>query len=141
MGYILDSIKALFTKNTTNAASVSGARVPIMSADGTPIGNDSLANLASVLGALTQKGTLGVDCDTLYDIGVYNVGSSTAAERFHTPTNYGTLMVMSSTNDASSYIVQVFIERVNGNFRVFIRTGNRSNGYYAWKKLATTTDE
>lgn len=50
MGYILDSIKALFTKNTTNAASVSGARVPIMSADGTPIGNDSMANLASVLG-------------------------------------------------------------------------------------------
>lgn len=57
MGYILDSIKALFTKNTTNAASVSGARVPIMSSDGTPIGNDSLANLASVLGVvkLTQE--------------------------------------------------------------------------------------
>lgn len=53
MGYILDSIKALFTKNTTNAASVSGARVPIVSADGTPIGNDSLANLASVLGAIS----------------------------------------------------------------------------------------
>ena len=54
MGYILDSIKALFTKNTTNAASVSGARVPIMSADGTPIGNDSLANLASVLGVVAE---------------------------------------------------------------------------------------
>lgn len=50
MSYILDSIKALFTKNTTNAASQSGARVPIMSADGTPIGVDTMANLASVLG-------------------------------------------------------------------------------------------
>lgn len=93
-----------------------------------------------MLGALTQKGTLNVDCDTLYGIGVYMVGSTTATERLHTPTNYGILMIMSSANEISAYIVQVFIERVSGNFRVFIRTGNRAAGYYAWKELATTTD-
>ena len=93
-----------------------------------------------VLGALTQKGSLNTDCDTLYDIGVYMVGSATAIERLHTPTNYGTLIVMSSANEASSYIVQVFLERANGNFKVFIRTGTKAVGYYAWKKLATTTD-
>lgn len=68
------------------------------------------------------------------------VGSATAAERLHTPTNYGTLIIMSASDETSSYIVQTFVERVNGNFKVFIRTGNRSIGYYSWKKLATTTD-
>ena len=50
MGYLTNAIKALFTRNTTNAASVSGARIPIVEQNGNPIGNDSMANLASVLG-------------------------------------------------------------------------------------------
>ena len=50
MGYFTEAVKRMFSRNTTNAASQSGARVPIVNVNGDPIGNDSLANLASVLG-------------------------------------------------------------------------------------------
>lgn len=53
MGRLTNAIKALFSKNTTNAASASGARVPIVDVSGDPIGNTSMADLASVLGAAT----------------------------------------------------------------------------------------
>lgn len=99
-----------------------------------------MADLASMLNALTSMGTLSTDCDTLYDMGVYQVGSTISASTYHTPTNYGTLIVFSGSKDNAAYCVQVFVERVNGNFRVFVRTGTRQNGYYAWKILATTTD-
>ena len=57
MGYLTNAIKALFTRNTTNAASVSGARIPIVEQNGNPIGNDSMSNLAAVLGV---KGKLDI---------------------------------------------------------------------------------
>ena len=57
MGYLTNAIKALFTRNTTNAASVSGARIPIVEQNGSPIGNDSMANLAAVLGVNPAAGS------------------------------------------------------------------------------------
>ena len=63
MGRLTNAIKALFSKNTTNAASASGARVPIVDVSGDPIGNASMADLASVLGGIDP-----VLIDSTYDM-------------------------------------------------------------------------
>lgn len=102
--------------------------------------NWNMVDLASMLSALTSMGSLSADCDTLFDMGVYHVASTSATTSYHTPTNYGTLIVFSGSKENAAYCVQVFVERNTTNFRVFIRTGNRQGGYYAWKILATTTD-
>lgn len=51
MGLFQDSLKKWFYTNNTNAAS-SDARVPLLNANGTPKGSDTMANLASVLGEI-----------------------------------------------------------------------------------------
>ena len=49
MGLFQDSLKKWFYTNNSSAAS-SDARVPLLNADGSPKGSDTMANLASVLG-------------------------------------------------------------------------------------------
>ena len=117
MGCILDSIKALFTKNTTNAASVSGARVAIMSADGTPIGNDSLANLASVLGGTTPGRHFVV-------IAEGNLGSGG-----NYPVTYGTHIKISSY-----YAIHLFMDSTGAH--LWIGVSSRYNDYpNAWNQI------
>lgn len=79
MGKLIDAIKAMFTRNTTNAASVAGARIPFVQADGTPIGNDTIANLGSVLGGFKYNGSCssyGSSVSEINTIGYYNVDSN-----------------------------------------------------------------
>lgn len=93
-----------------------------------------------ILGALAGFGILSIDCDTLYNTGIYQVASANATTLYHTPSNYGVLVIFSPAKDNASYYIQVFIERTATNFRVLIRTGNKAGGYYPWRRLATTTD-
>lgn len=51
MGLFQDSLKKWFYTNNSSAAS-SDARVPLLNANGSPKGSDTMANLASVLGGL-----------------------------------------------------------------------------------------
>ena len=77
MGLVTEAIKRMFSRNTTNAASQSGARVPIVNVNGDPIGNDSLANLASVLGVLPLNNTIPSDSNILeLSEGIWIKGSS-----------------------------------------------------------------
>ncbi len=74
MGRLTNAIKALFSKNTTNAASASGARVPIVDVSGDPIGNTSMADLASVLGGMQMVNHIATNGDVVREIskpGVY----------------------------------------------------------------------
>ena len=78
MGLVTEAIKRMFSRNTTNAASQSGARVPIVNVNGDPIGNDSLANFKSVLGG-TIQGTITPDTyDSADQNGLYQVIGSSA---------------------------------------------------------------
>lgn len=136
MGYILDSIKALFTKNTTNAASVSGARVPIMSADGTPIGNDSLANLASVLGGFIQSTGMdsltGGDVDTIRK-GIFQIPSVVASNVSNLPVvKPGILWVPFYRSGYWSVQFYITYDSVS---EIYFRIGN-SSSYNNWQLLA-----
>lgn len=128
MGYILDSLKALFTKNTTNAASVSGARVPIMSADGTPIGNDSLANLASVLGGVVTSIETGEDLNNYTNVGLYNIATGAIASsivNFPDSANRiaGVLIVMPA-HAQNSHRYQIYIACSSFRCEVYCRIKN-----------------
>ena len=96
MGYLTNAIKALFTRNTTNAASVSGARVPIVEQNGNPIGNDSMANLAAVLGAVKRGGTLtsSNDLNNIKETGAWTVADPAGVP--NSPYTYGILLCFST---------------------------------------------
>lgn len=134
MGYLTNAIKALFTRNTTNAASVSGARIPIVEQNGNPIGNDSMSNLAAVLGVppfvrFDDNG----DCNTLATTrGIYfhylsgNISNN--------PTGTGYLMVMTvywGSNDQWQLACDIVIGKM------WYRCKGSTN-WRAWIEIATT---
>lgn len=71
MGLFQDSLKKWFYTNNSSAAS-SDARVPLLNANGTPKGSDTMANLASVLGGVYLS---------------FSSGMSTATTTANTPYN------------------------------------------------------
>lgn len=147
MSYILDSIKALFTKNTTNAASQSGARVPIMSADGTPIGVDTMAGLASVLGVIqyeigtktlpnnTDLNTIGLSRQRKgFDVFDIQCDSTTSNAPF-----LGRCILLVFGQSASNYIVQIALNVTASTNAVNIKVRGSfviSSGWGEWRTVA-----
>ncbi len=58
MGFFKDSLKKWFYTNNSSAAS-SDARIPLLTSAGEPKGSDTMANLASVLGATNKNISIG----------------------------------------------------------------------------------
>lgn len=78
MGTFKDSLKKWFYTNNTNAAS-SDARIPLLNANGTPKGSDTIANISSVLNGIAISLTNQNNLNDVVDTGVYSwLGSSTA---------------------------------------------------------------
>lgn len=146
MGKITEAIKALFTRNTTNAASVSGARVPFVQQDGTPIGNDSLANLASVLGGVymlakvmnfrvneTSTGNL----DNLLGGIIYSANPS-ALDNAPSDIADGPCIFVFLGLGSALRGVQIGLSCSNGGTMKIYMRGCIYSGWTAWKSVALT---
>ena len=134
MSYLEDAFKALFTRNTTNAASVSGARVPFVEQNGAPIGNDSIANFASVLGGVVTPITQNTDLNNITQVGLYYIASGSIAStivNFPDPSNKnaGILLVMPA-HAPDTHRYQLYFTFSTNNCAVYCRIKN-ANGVIA----------
>ena len=113
MGLFTEAVKRMFSRNTTNAASQSGARVPIVNVNGDPIGNDSLANFASVLGGVLTNIQPNTTFESCKEFGIYRVDSTATARTISDipETAGGTLVVSPAIN--TNFVRQEYQTRYN----------------------------
>lgn len=110
MGTLAEGIKEIFA-----TAKTTGSNVMLCGNDGTPDGHITMANLASVLGAIYHGGYLDESADNKQSDSVYFVYGDTSK---NTPTGHGVLVTLGSSlsGNYGPSISQQFFDNVNGGY-------------------------
>lgn len=128
MAFFSDLLKKWFYTNSSSAAS-SDARVPLLNANGTPKGSDTMANIASILGVGVIR-VISIDSTTDIDnlaTGIYNgIGWVTDG---HTMAAY--LICFS----IGSYRFQISLSYASGENIIKHRCYNLAYGWSNWKTV------
>lgn len=133
MGLFQDSLKKWFYTNNTSAAS-SDARVPLLNANGTPKGSDTMSNLALFLGGLFFVKTLnsGDDLNNYTSTCVLQNNSLAQTPQNAPDSSWAGLFVVIK---ADIYITQIAIQRELSSLH--IRIYNTSTmAWTNWKGIA-----
>lgn len=130
-----EMLTALFTQNTS-AASVSGARVPILNSDGAAIGSDTMPHLASVVFDLGNK--YNVDLNTCVNNEDFYASTSDSANNHFPAGNTGGYVSVrkKAITGTVDFVWQKFFSTAN---TYYIRFGRIDSGVIsfnnAWKEL------
>lgn len=130
MGTLINGIKEIFASASQN----SPTNIPTCASDGTPNGNITIANLASVLGGKSTELYNGVDFDTLVDGKNYFGYGTVFANSSNTPnTTAGTFKLFVNKDTSESYIIQTCF-MYSG--KIFVRTRNNEGIWISWHTIA-----
>jgi hypothetical protein len=143
MGLFRDSLKKWFYTNNSSAAS-SDARVPLLNADGTPKGSDTMVNLASVLGAFIYSTNI-KEATTVTDLnaetGDYKSFSRKFVSTQSSPANLpdgvsSNRFFLEVYNTSNYYLVQKIYIIKNNSYAIYSRSKFGINDWTNWKTIA-----
>ena len=129
-----NGLKALFGTSQSTATNI-----PTCAADGTPAGNISVANLASVLGVTESKRISNTDINTLTKNGSYTLDTNCT----HTPADGNQMMlVVFGCRYTSTTLFPIQLANYNGNlyFRYYWASWTDWRRIYDTNLLTNSTD-
>lgn len=119
MAFFSDLLKKWFYQNSSSAAS-NDARIPLLTATGEPKGSDTMANLASVLGAQIPALLSSFDANDYTESCAYFVK---ATEKTHVPVDSWAFFIVKKSKD-TGHFTQFWLP--DGSDNVYYRRGYNS---------------
>lgn len=141
MGRFTEAVKRMFSRSTTDVASLNNARVPFVDINGDPLGNDSIANLASVLGVYKlidnyNPSDLNDVVGQAKGITYYFVASNNAPQNLPSEISTSTRFFLEVINSSGLPNAYDIIQRVtNRSSTVTYQRYRTGTSWSAWERL------